>query len=1504
MYRSKSFVLCACILLVPGVAQAKPRRSSRLIKKRVVPSLFLSQKTLSKKIEQLEKGLQHVKGYIQRPLGQDVIDNRLHGLAHIAIKKAKLPEQEVSLGVVGHYAKIWLGQTAQQTKNKVIKVAHEFLTRPGWQSGDIVRAACQQKEVVQGRLQHLYAGIPETNIKARALEVKDLLKVGTLYLGEKTKDGAFYLGAKAKTGAFYLGAKAKGGMEIAGSHVKDRMLKMAHALFFRPDWQPSDVVWPALIKSAQMRDNLQKLYAEIPRENIRATIKHGYGIAQKVTAQSSRYLQNVAQVAVATSTKWHGAAKNRASVIYGETTAGAKKQIQRVANAARFAVTRPDWQQRDVMRVALEDLDKKTKNIQSMYAAVHNMDSYEPLYALGRGVSTAMSYAEQGVENVILPLAQNSANYASEIVAASAQGWSNIIDTTLQTLADTKGNGKRQVSNMYAALPKDNINVYLGAVQSGVDQMISYVKGQPAQKYGSWHPRDVIRVGLVEQYKAKRRVMSVYKSMPKVAITELTSGIEKVIGSVVWKVSSTCDAVMHSLSPCKDWAPHYVTRSATYKLAMQGHASGARVKQLYAVVPKENLNVYARAAQDGITQLASCVGWGCPRQENYAQWYPRNVVRMALVKQHETKRRLMNSYKSVPQVDVQNIVSCAQRGVGCLADGAKEVTQQVAHDIAAYGGKTKQRLQNMYAAMPDAIYGSRSKQRLQNMYAAMPNAMQQVKDIKDSAVQLLSPAGWHPRNVVRMALIKQYRIKKQTIPSMQESIASAIDVASGHISRTAERIATHTALPNDIVSCAFDRLYSMMPKHVVAQASDEDVEFVLPPAPKPVGLTQLMPILDEEFDHAPSRRHLRRRKQKVIQARRIKGPRMLQEKEEWLDDEIESFEDDAHFSLVPTEVAYSLVHDTPAQAEEEILLTDHHTPAQAEEEILLADNETPVLEEIEQQIAEHDIEPAPEQDPEAIEKVAEAQTDEQESIDEGFVRLTKDRAKVLVATRKSDKKQQRPKRRRASVKLDEKSEGSLGEIGNKLQESLMVTNKLLGNMLETYEKRPAFIPRRSIGTSIEVVADASGDERFAALLPFHYLWADQSFNDCGMKTSLSNFIFGCPFQIKDIFLLSKLADDDKLHIVPPAEQNKPFGDARNEQYLALLASTNVNIDADLREFIFNLGGIYRFGENRIKGAIGATLPIKSRTHLMDFSFSGGQLFTAGENPSNIDAINNTLARFFNDFTDICDFFRRGILEPKGLTFDCRQNRVGVGDLQLFVTGDFQDYFEHVDGWQVGFTWIFPTANKQDATKIWEVELGNSGAVQLDLFSNIVISSSSNLFNPALVFGGEFSIPFTSCQRVPKCKSQEEEGLLADNPDILLPVFKEYRSDPFKEFDSSVLYFADQAIKTRISYGSRFFFGLGNYFYNVFRESFRLGIWYNFFTKSKDKVRIKDSCATGVFNTCLLEERTKSTSHSLSWNLTYKFNNLFELNLGSQHVVGGRNMVKYNEFFASAIIVFE
>ena len=67
------------------------------------------------------------------------------------------------------------------------------------------------------------------------------------------------------------------------------------------------------------------------------------------------------------------------------------------------------------------------------------------------------------------------------------------------------------------------------------------------------------------------------------------------------------------------------------------------------------------------------------------------------------------------------------------------------------------------------------------------------------------------------------------------------------------------------------------------------------------------------------------------------------------------------------------------------------------------------------------------------------------------------------------------------------------------------------------------------------VINKATERRWVVPISAHYAFVNRSFDDCSQNDTLANLVFSKTFTLKDIFLFSKLSDDNNVHIDPPVD---------------------------------------------------------------------------------------------------------------------------------------------------------------------------------------------------------------------------------------------------------------------------------------------------------------------------------------------------------------------------------
>lgn len=455
------------------------------------------------------------------------------------------------------------------------------------------------------------------------------------------------------------------------------------------------------------------------------------------------------------------------------------------------------------------------------------------------------------------------------------------------------------------------------------------------------------------------------------------------------------------------------------------------------------------------------------------------------------------------------------------------------------------------------------------------------------------------------------------------------------------------------------------------------------------------------------------------------------------------------------------------------------------------------------------------------------------------------------------------------------------------------------------------------------LVDVSTQRRWALPITCNFSITNGAFDNNGQHTSLGTAsLGGSSVTLQDIYLFSRLGNQNlvgnrssagggqpatKSRTVGQTD-NIPFGAFANDLYTTLLAPMKVGFGLQQSEACVDFTAMYRFDFDdcgRVMGYVGGTLPVKTAIVDADLQLQQGILYVEAFAATQNVVRERTLTQFFGDFEDVEDFFIREVLGGKGIGFANRQVKVGLGDFSLFGLIDIGGLWEYADGIQFGLTVVFPTGSAGNPNVLFNPSL-TDGVYKFEPFFSAIFNSPSPVFNPAVKLVGSFSSSRSTGAsggtRLGQTVSSEGRVQVKTVPGLSFPArFADYYVSGFDESTSAIPMFGDTAVPVKVKLGNKFLVGVGNYFFNVFNLGFRLGVFYDYIRKSSDSACV-DKCQ-GIFNTSALTANTTERSHSIGFNLTYKFRNMLELNFGSENVIGGKNVPRTNDFFVSMIAVF-
>lgn len=519
----------------------------------------------------------------------------------------------------------------------------------------------------------------------------------------------------------------------------------------------------------------------------------------------------------------------------------------------------------------------------------------------------------------------------------------------------------------------------------------------------------------------------------------------------------------------------------------------------------------------------------------------------------------------------------------------------------------------------------------------------------------------------------------------------------------------------------------------------------------------------------------------------------------------------------------------------------------------------------------------------------------------------------VVAETTFKEKKVRLKRKERIRRQKEKRQAVLQE--QVAAQETYISNAVDGLDLENQETKRVMLGR----DYYYALVDVSTQRRWALPITCNFSVTNGAFDKNGQHTSLGAAALGGPVKLEDIYLFARLGDENLVgnqSSFQPASKsptvgqnnNLPFGAYANDLYTTLLAPMQVSFGLQQRDVCVDFTAMYRFDFDacgRVLGYIGATLPVKTAIVDADLLLQQGVLYVESFAATQNVVRERTLTQFFGDYEDVDDFFIREVLGGKGISFAGRQVKVGMGDFSLFGIIDIGGLWEYADGIQFGLTIVFPTGSAGNPNILFNPHL-TDGVYKFEPFFSAIFNSCSPVFNPAVKLVGSFSSRRSTGSsggtRAGQTLSNGSRVQVKTVPGLSFPErFANYYVSAFDETTSSVPMFGDTAVPASIKLGNKVLVGIGNYFFNVFNLGFRLGLFYDYIRKASDSVCI-NKCQ-GTFDTAALTANTNEKSHSLGFNLTYKFKNMLELNFGGEFVIGGKNVPRTNDFFVSMIAVF-
>lgn len=402
---------------------------------------------------------------------------------------------------------------------------------------------------------------------------------------------------------------------------------------------------------------------------------------------------------------------------------------------------------------------------------------------------------------------------------------------------------------------------------------------------------------------------------------------------------------------------------------------------------------------------------------------------------------------------------------------------------------------------------------------------------------------------------------------------------------------------------------------------------------------------------------------------------------------------------------------------------------------------------------------------------------------------------------------------------------------------------------------------------------------------------DGAFNSCGGRTTLADFDYGNPVPIKDIFLASRLASEG-LITVPVGSA---WGFNASQQYFAQLANAYVAIRSDYEELGFTITTAYRteFFWRGYPFELNFTIPVKEVRESDLIGFIGGRILPT----QTLDVPVSNWSQFATDFnTEFTDFFVRGILEQKDLTYKPIQRLFGLSDISLAANLTVDDLIPCTD-LNLSIWTSFPTAPQATQLVVNEIVLGQDGA-QLATFGLATRTTTQRSFiNPTVSFAVTISSRFGAWLRASKLKDNIDEVFFP-------PSFTNAQLTPgssFSYFDSASSTFADQRVWTQIRYGTVVTLTVGDTFIADAMDTCEMNMAYQFTWHDNATLTFPNDGNTYDASTqnYLFEQKI----HMLIWSFTYTPVQAWQFSGSVNVVAAGTNTPRYHQWNVGVQINF-
>jgi hypothetical protein len=435
------------------------------------------------------------------------------------------------------------------------------------------------------------------------------------------------------------------------------------------------------------------------------------------------------------------------------------------------------------------------------------------------------------------------------------------------------------------------------------------------------------------------------------------------------------------------------------------------------------------------------------------------------------------------------------------------------------------------------------------------------------------------------------------------------------------------------------------------------------------------------------------------------------------------------------------------------------------------------------------------------------------------------------------------------------------------------------------------------------------------VLQFSHAWATKGFDGAGNVTDPSVVELGrSSFLIKDAFVASKLLAQEEARVFRSVSDSAPLTN-NSRHFLYLLSGQEVAFESSRsrQEVLIS----YRRSFLQKKLSLHVDCPIIRQEHNIELAPIAE--ISRANRDALVDAttLNNSVVRtalggvregteapgFYQSYSNMNNFLHH-VLQDTGITFEKRQEEVGLGD--ICCTLSYDQPIRYVDASQFGVQLKLNTGKTARNIALAEPSLGD-GATLLSAHARLAWHRGL-LINPFVNMRVGYSMPSRQGARVPYSLSYNGVSHIGER---MIEVFP--RTIPFSDVislggaafadypETAVRGFASTVHTVTMHKGLSCVFELGNTFERCFGKPMFATMAYRF--NGQQQAHISGIENPEKYALDVVTAGTGLRSHDIVLSTGYRLSALCTIHGGLQHRFAGKNVAKETRVYGGVSLQF-